>query len=273
MRRPVRSNHGESQPNEFHKKMSSYALTAGVAGVSALALAKPAEAKIIYTPAHLKIATTTYLDLNHDGINDFRLVQTNHVQCFGICSSTGRIPDTGGTWFTARLGIYGSFAGNQIAGQQPFAAALQPGEPVGVTREFPGGNKMVEASGIDESVSWTTGPWRGPSGRGIIKNGYLGLKFIVNGQTHYGWARLTIKVLQGCCAGIKSVDALLTGYAFETETNKPILAGQESEDVLNTRAAYSGARSESTVGQSSLGLLAQGAAGLVAWRREELEAR
>jgi hypothetical protein len=52
-----------------------YALAASAAGVGALALAQPCEAKIIYTKAHHIIgANQTYrLDLNHDGIADFVL--------------------------------------------------------------------------------------------------------------------------------------------------------------------------------------------------------
>jgi hypothetical protein len=47
-----------------------YALAATTAGVGTLALVQPAEAKIIYTPAHVKIvrASIVSLDLNHDGV-------------------------------------------------------------------------------------------------------------------------------------------------------------------------------------------------------------
>ena|ERR1022692_2009282 len=48
------------------------ALAAGVAGVSVLALSSPAEAKIVYTPAHVGFRDYG-LDLNHDGITDFIL--------------------------------------------------------------------------------------------------------------------------------------------------------------------------------------------------------
>ena len=57
------------------RRLNSYALVAGAAGVGMLA--QPAEAKIVYTPAHLKIVsnpTGIYnLDLNHDGVNDFAI--------------------------------------------------------------------------------------------------------------------------------------------------------------------------------------------------------
>jgi hypothetical protein len=38
----------------LHQRLNMYALVAGAAGVSALALMPPAEAKIVYTPAHIR---------------------------------------------------------------------------------------------------------------------------------------------------------------------------------------------------------------------------
>jgi hypothetical protein len=57
--------------HQLHK----YALAASAAGVGILALVQPAEAKIIYTPAHRTIPSGGHyqLDLNHDGVTDFVL--------------------------------------------------------------------------------------------------------------------------------------------------------------------------------------------------------
>jgi hypothetical protein len=54
------------------RQLNSYALAASAAGVGMLALAQPAEAKIVYTPAHIAVPINTFLplDLNHDGVND-----------------------------------------------------------------------------------------------------------------------------------------------------------------------------------------------------------
>ena len=51
-------------------------------------------------------------------------------------------------------------------------------------------------------------------------NRYLGLKFKIHGQTHYGWARLSIQYENFTFA------ATLTGYAYETIPNKAITAGE-----------------------------------------------
>src|SRR5215469_10353745 len=65
----------------INKRWLGYA-AAGAAGLGMLATVQPAQADIIYTPAHTTIApnTSLALDLNHDGIADFRL--TNYYRLF-----------------------------------------------------------------------------------------------------------------------------------------------------------------------------------------------
>jgi len=81
---------------------------------------------------------------------------------------------------------------------------------------------------------------------------YLGLRFSIKGKIHYGWARLNVKVAEGSDFDIT---ATLTGYAYETIPNKPIVAGKiKGTDVIEA------------VEPASLGHLAQGSAELAAWR-------
>src|SRR5580704_13246868 len=57
------------------KNLLAYAAAASAAGVGMLALAQPAAAKIVYTPANTELVPKTKLnlDLNHDGIADFQV--------------------------------------------------------------------------------------------------------------------------------------------------------------------------------------------------------
>jgi hypothetical protein len=72
----------------------------------------------------------------------------------------------------------------------------------------------------------------------------LGLKFVVHGKVHYGWARLSITL--GHHRQYDDVSGTLTGYAYETVPNKPIIAGQtKGPDVI-------------TVQPGTLGRLARG---------------
>jgi hypothetical protein len=63
-----------------------YALAASAAGVSLLALTPPAEAKIIYTPAHRVIGPhdSYNIDLNHDGTTDFTIANSVSA-CTDFC--------------------------------------------------------------------------------------------------------------------------------------------------------------------------------------------
>jgi hypothetical protein len=65
------ANLSESANHQLHM----YALAARAAGVGVLALAQSTEAKIIYTQTHVVIGTNHIysLDLNHDGIADFKI--------------------------------------------------------------------------------------------------------------------------------------------------------------------------------------------------------
>ena len=60
----------------LEKRLLAYAVSASAAGVSLLAMVRPAEAKIVYTPAHKKLPLNRdfSLDLNHDGISDFKFL-------------------------------------------------------------------------------------------------------------------------------------------------------------------------------------------------------
>src|SRR5215831_893143 len=65
--------------NSLHHRLNSYALAAGAAGVGVLAVAQPADAKIVYTPAHVVVGRTLPLDLNHDGIVDFTILVSSRT--------------------------------------------------------------------------------------------------------------------------------------------------------------------------------------------------
>ena len=204
-----------------HHRLNAYALAASAAGVGVLALTQLAEARIVYTPTHHVIGRNGRykLDLNHDKIPDFTLVNTyscNTDFCVDIVSALG-----------ARA--------NGVEGQPgflsiPYAFALKAGSVIGPGQPFAG--KLMASS---DSGQGTIGRWLN------VNNGYLGLKFSIKGETHYGWARLTVKVLGGAL-----IRSTLTGYAYETIPNKPIVAGKTDEpDVI-------------TVPPSSLGALAAG---------------
>src|SRR5215471_11633401 len=75
----------------LNHQLNTYALAASAAGVGLLPLVSPAEAKIVYTPAHVKVfwgVQPVPMDLNHDGIVDFYLtasLESDRVGWLGAC--------------------------------------------------------------------------------------------------------------------------------------------------------------------------------------------
>jgi len=217
-----------------HRQLSSYALAASATGVSVLALIPPAEAKIVYTPAHRRIGPSGHfaLDLNHDGIPDFSLSASLSTH-----SRYGRRDVLSVT--PLRL--------NGVLGYNGLAAALGPGVLVGPKRFFQYLSLlMARATQICTQTvdcnTLTIGNWANVTGR------YLGLMFLIQGKAHYGWARLNVTV-DG--SGIRT---LLRGYTYETVANKAIRTGK-------TKGAH-----VITLEPASLGHLARGASAIGTWR-------
>jgi hypothetical protein len=219
------------------------------AGVGILALAQAAEAKIIYTAANVTInpAMPYKLDLNHDGTTDFS---------FSVyySSRTG----SGYEIFVDDMMVRGAQKSNSaVVGSKGYARAFGPGITIGpkltIKQETVMGD-CVEEMGPMTSVHSSKGNWLN------VKNRYLGLRFKIHGKTHYGWARLTTTT----CA----FSGTLTGYAYETIPNKPIVTGRTKgpDEIIEEPDATVSAP---TPQPSRLGLLALGSPGLSIWRREE----
>jgi hypothetical protein len=227
-------------------QLKLYSLAASAAGLSALALASPAEARIVYTHVHLKIPSghSVLLDLNNDGFNDFNLSNFYssivHVQLLGMHPYTPK----GNAMIKGPKGCDAT---------TPGPAPLKAGTRIGPGKRFAGSAtcmaRVPNHSTTGAATIGSSGSWRG------VANRYIGVKFLINGKTHYGWVRLSVTH--------SPFVATLTGYAFETTVNKSILAGKTKgpEQAPATSA-------KSSQPTASLGALALGAHGLQIWRRE-----
>jgi hypothetical protein len=236
-------------PGSVRQQVNLYALAAGAAGVGMLALARSAEAKIVYTPAHIKIApnSTVSLDLNHDGKNDFTFKN--------VLSISSNAP----SFRSDRLSIIAANT-NQVAGLARYASALVAGVKIGTSAAFSGGSLSM-AFGMDQGGSlYCDGKWNS------VQNRYLGMKFTIAGQTHFGWARLNTR------CDLYKVESVLTGYAYETVAGEAITTGQTKDDSDQAGALSNidfSALQSPAARQAGLGMLALGAPALSIWRREE----
>jgi hypothetical protein len=212
-------------------------------------MTQSAEAKIVYTVANVTIPVNgglIPLDLNNDGIPDFGFYRGQY--------SGGRRFPLG--FFAASLAAIPANAANEVwmvdsKGNQ-CAAALPAGVPVGPKAAFaPNSAPMWWIRGDYTSPGSAHCPWQDKH-----RGAYLGLKFMVNGLTHFGWAHVTMG----------NSGTVLNGYAYETVPNQPIHTGQTSGPSSATGASLTPLPAPQP---ATLGMLAQGARGLSIWRRPE----
>src|SRR5580704_11848695 len=189
------------------KSILTCAVTASAAGIAVLALVPAAAARIIYTPAHESLVGLT-LDLNHDGKGDIQFHQ-NDTATTSVGMESIWVGPTSSS--VQRL--------NKVVATPTHAVALRAGSRIGPNRQFET-NGVIYGDVIYRNPPHTVwfGQW-GNGGKGL-KDRYLGIKFTINGQFHYGWARISVSV-----NGDQS-KSLLSGYAYETVPNKSIIAGE-----------------------------------------------
>jgi hypothetical protein len=246
-------------PVSIQQHLHTYAVAAAAAGVSVLALAQPAETEIIYTPANAEIypgGPYVGLDLNGDGTTDFWFRAT----WFG-----------GQSFASGYLAVHNAQAGNAVVAtsQMRWAAVLPAGAAIGSAANFDSRTFALMARGwfmgSSKPYVWNCyGPWND------VHHRFLGLKFMIDGEVHYGWARLNQKCKRGFWES-----ATLTGYAYETIPDQGLLAGEKKDkkdlegDDLTVPAE---ATPTGTAQQpATLGRLALGSSALSAWRRSESE--
>ncbi len=224
--------------DSVHHQLNLYALAAGAAGVSLLALAQPAGATIVYTKTHKIVHNGMRLDLRNNHVAEF--VFGTYIGC-APSQCWNQISFNGATFMYDSIEV--------VQGRHAvWVDALSKGAVIGPRAHF---GREGRDDNIRMAALWfagsktlsTSGDWIN------VTNRYIGLKFRIHGKVHYGWARLNV-ILNHLNAKNAFVGTL-TGYAYETIPNKAIIAGKtKGPDVT-------------TVQPGSLGRLAQGSAGLL----------
>lgn len=237
------------------QRLLGYATAATAAGVGLFTLAQPAEAKIVYTPADVPITVNgapVQIDLNHDGIVDFTIADLSGTCEHARNAIHGKLGCSFASFYTAA-----AQNGNEIGSSQTFngaqcAALLHKGRTIGTGKKFePNFAQMFENVATSANPGPQDCPWTGRGNPG----GYLGLKFVVGSDTYYGWALVKLT----------TTGAVLAGYAYEDAPGASIKAGATGAP----EAASSQAPVSITPEPATLGLLANGALTLNAWRRPE----
>lgn len=253
----------KTSPNHFNRQVGMYSLAAAVAGVSLLALAQPAAGEVVITRKTIPIPDPS----NHDPL--MISLANNGIDNFGFTNDAS-IKEGGS------LLVFGASPRDKELAAGDFyaeAVALPRGARIGspVPPSSAGFVSTALIEGSEESPNGVYRTLRGYWG-GNPKNRYLGVKFAINGQTHYGWVRLTVTTNPE--PNEPPISATITAYAYETVANKPIAAGTAAgtadkptaEIQLPGNIIPQNLQSQS---RPSLGMLALGADGVPLWRREE----
>lgn len=231
----------------LEKRLNAYIVAAGASAVAALGAAPSASAEIVYTPAHVTVSEggSYSIDLNGDGVSDFTL---NFVRYASHGSDLALVLDVPGN------GVRPALPGTLSV---PAAGDLRVGALIGreqayktTTSGFYGG-VLMGAGYAYHSSTFQFGPWVNATHR------YLGVKFMIGGEVHFGWVRLNVNGLQ-----FLGGQAVITGYAYETEPDQVIRAGEESGAPGKSASSHDLQAEQ----QPTLGLLALGVDGLDAWR-------
>jgi hypothetical protein len=233
-------------------RLKSYSIAAAAAGVSLLALAQPADAEVVITRKTIEVGSGPIsIDINGDGVADFQFKVTSfsgyHV---GLWRSAWVQPLAGG-------GVVGE-PGYHL--QTSYASALVRGAEIGPAVHFASrGGTLIEGKFSADCTTLTCGSGSGLFGNwGNVSNRYLGVKFPIDGETHYGWVRLTVS----------GPAVQINGYAYETIPDKPIVARVPPKDPSTDSETEQNSRN---ISPPFLGMLALGAHGLALWRHEETQ--
>ena len=231
--------------------------------VGSLALAWPAEAKVIYTHANVTISGngSITLDLNHNGKTDFTVDGVARSSMCGIIGSS----------HFASVTVTPT-TGNGVIANSQGAAALSIGTQIDSSQSF------YEAQAIMATETVTFGPppcvikkiyrgnWCGFYSCHPV-DGYLGLEFHIKGGTHYGWSHVIVTPVS------YTFVVKLTGFAYESIPGKSIKAGQTkgaADDPPNEDFGPGASLTTpipDTPQPASLGMLALGTQGVPLWRR------
>ncbi len=219
--------------DSVHQHLNMYTRAATAAGVGIMALASPAQAKVVYTPANIPIAPNAglvELDLNNDGINDFGLsnVYKGTQGNWSRAVTAGPAQQRNRIWNVRTLSrTYERWRTCAAAVQS--GSAIEPSSPFNVKK---GHANLFMAWHWGKQVGQNSfrtnygGPWYYYK---LKEQAYLGLKFKIQGHVHFGWARVQMPQSFG------DGTAYITGYAYETVRNKPIIAGKTSGPDVITR--------------------------------------
>ena len=201
---------------KLSKQLAKYgALTAAMAGVA------DASGQIVYTDVDPDFAggigSSMFLDLDNNGTNDFQIIHDGGddldiVPVNNVDNEVLGVIGYSSSWY----GYFYGFAYPYVLSNNDVISNGATGTWNNFGYNSVGTNSLNFGSCID-------GYWCD------VTDGYLGLRFNIGGNVHYGWARLDVDTAGDVWT--------LKDYAYNTVAGESILAGQQTlstdSEILN----------------------------------------
>jgi len=138
------------------------------------------------------------------------------------------IPTTTTQTFTyLKVGVYPATGNASFVGSSAYASAMNGSATIGYSKSFSGAGSSRNMAFFSNRYFSARGNFRDTSDR------YLGLRFNIGGDTHYGWVQVSIP------SDVSS--ATITGLAYEDMAGVGILAGEEDTSLPVFLTAFSAA--------------------------------
>jgi len=245
-------------PPRIDRQLTSYAVAASAAGVALLACSLPADARVICRKSSESLLGTRTIPFNP---------ANGQFPPFNLAQTFVRESTTGGYFYGNRAFFSpNTQAANDLLASDGLPAGLAKGAMIGPKGRFGKGNSYGLLFTYGNVFGGTVNHHQGNFP--LTKVGYLGFKFSISGEAHYGWARLRVDVKKPQTA------TNLLGFGYETIAGKAVHAGacttveESTASDLNTPQAatqHVPARSDARVTEAgsmakmaTLGVLARG---------------
>ena len=196
----------------IQKKLDAKLFAYCAAASGALLAAPPAEASVIYSGVKNWSPPVSYFDLDNNGVNDLNF----HGQDFFTTAEVGLSPLLSNA---VAIGSYGG-AANIPAGQ-----SITPG--LHWYQQGMGWGALL--NGV-----WKMGGLAGQMGSFQNRTGYIGVRFAIDGEKHYGWIQYTGT---GACYSNPSIctaSGTMHDWAYESAPDTSIKAGQTADATTTT---------------------------------------
>jgi len=254
----MRRTENSKLPPRIDRQLHGYAVAASAAGVALLACSLPADARVICRKSSESLLGTQTIPFNpaNGQFPPFNLAQT-----FFRGSTT-----SGYAYGNRAFFIPNTQAANDLLASDGLPAALAKDAVIGSKGRFGKGNSYGLLFAYGKLFGGTVNHHQGNFP--LTKVGYLGFKFSISGEAHYGWARMRVDVKK------PQTTTNLLGFGYETIAGKAVHAGacstvEEStaSDLDTTQAStqYVLPRSDARITETArrakmatLGVLARG---------------